>query len=135
MVEEYDSPCHNPYDFGDADQYEQNGTWVGNNIKSLLSQDSKKHSEHKENCNGHWKSKVSFEPSPERKIKAGILFIKALWSIIISQSVADDPSGDKQYDKLIVVCELILKLAELFLEGFAWVRFANGFCLVDWNIK
>jgi hypothetical protein len=36
---------------------------------------------------------------------------------------------------LIVVCELILKLAELFLEGFAWVGFADGLCLVDWNIK
>jgi hypothetical protein len=53
MVKEYDSPCHNPYDFGGAYQYEQNGTRVGNNIKFLLSQDSKKHSEHKEKCDGN----------------------------------------------------------------------------------
>jgi hypothetical protein len=36
---------------------------------------------------------------------------------------------------LIVVCELILKLAELFLEGFAWVRSADALCLADWDIK
>lgn len=135
MVKKDDCACNNPYDLRNPSENKQDPTRIWHYIKFYVPQDSKEHSHHEQKGNCHWKPKVSLEPSPEGKMQPWILIIKTLRSILVGQCETNDPTGNKQNDKLIIVCKFLLELAELFLESFASLRLAKDLLLVDRDIE